>query len=132
MGVNAVGQRRSVAVRLTITAMLAASLSACSSNEPDPDNVAICVDPNTQQRVDDSQCGADLDHHIGSGGIGSGFLWYFIGRNSAFPPVGGRYLGTGGSFSRPANIGSTIHGVGGAGGTVSRGGFGGTAHGGSS
>ena len=111
--------------------MLAASLTACSSDNQDPENAAVCVDPNTQQRVDDSQCGDDYDHHIyGGGGGGNAFLWYFIGRNSAFPPIGGRYVG--GSFTRPGNIGSTFHGAGRAGGTVSRGGFGGSAHGGSS
>ncbi len=128
-------QRRSMAVRLTITAMLAASLTACSSDDPDPDpdNVAICVDPNTQERVDDSQCGEDYDHHIysGGGGLSSGFFWYFVGRGSVFPPIGSRYVGSVGSFARPAGVGSTVRG-GTTGGTVSRGGFGGSAHGGSS
>jgi hypothetical protein len=123
-------RRRSAAVHLTITAMLAASLSACSS-EPDPNNVAICVDPQTQQRVDDSQCGGDYDHHIyGGSGIGSGFFWYFVGRHSVFPPIGGYYGGSGGSFLRPSSIGGTYRGSA-RGGTVARGGFGGSARGGS-
>lgn len=126
-------RKRSAAVRLTITAMLAASLTACSSgDEPDPENAAICVDPNTQVRVDDSQCGDDYDHHIYSngGGFGTAALWYFIGRGSAYPPMGARYGG--GTFTRPANISGIGRGASRTGGTVARGGFGGSAKSGSS
>jgi hypothetical protein len=115
-----VGQRKSAAVALGITALLAPSLSACSSDD-DVDNQAVCVDQETQQRVDDSQCD---DSH--GGGIGaSPFLWYFLGTavGRGFPAIGQR-VPAGGTYTTPSGS-YRRGGVPAAGGNVPRGGFGG-------
>ena len=121
------GQRKSAAVALGITALLAPSLSACSSDD-EVDNQAVCVDQETQQRVDDSQCD---DSH--GGGIGaSPFLWYFLGTTvgRGFPAIGQR-VPAGGSYTTPSGS-YRRGGVPAAGGNVPRGGFGGGVRGGSS
>lgn len=126
---------RSSAVNLTVTAMLAAGLSGCAEEEPDPEHAAICVDSNTQQRVEDEDCGGDFtdeQHLAGSNNNGGGgsaatsvFLWYFIARSFAVPPLGGSITGVrGGSFNRPSNLGGVYRGVSSRGGTVTKGGFG--------
>jgi hypothetical protein len=122
------GQRKSTTVMLGITALLAPSLAACSSND-DVDNQAVCVDQQTQERVPDSQC----DDSSG-GGIGaSPFLWYFLGTTvgRSFPAIGQR-VPAGGSYTTPSSGSYRRGGVPSAGGNVPRGGFGGGTRGGSS
>ncbi len=114
-------QRKSAAVVLGVTALLAPSLTACSIGNDEADNQAVCVDRNTEQRVPDEQCDPDDGANIGVGGI---FFWYFLAtRGGAFFPAigqrvsGGTYSVPGGSYRRG--------GVPTAGGNVPRGGFGG-------
>jgi hypothetical protein len=90
------------------TAMAAAllSLPGCSSDDDWNQDVvadrdtAICVDKEGK-RVDDSQCGQQtVVHHSGGSGVGTAFLWYYLGRNSAVPYYGDsirnpRYAGLG-------------------------------------
>lgn len=94
---------------LTITTAMAAAMIAlpgCSSNDGWDDQVvadrdtAVCVDQEGK-RVEDRRCN-DVPRTGGSG-IGTGLLWYYIGRNSAVPYYGDsirdrRYAGAG-SFS---------------------------------
>jgi hypothetical protein len=94
---------RSSSISLGITALMASSLTGCSSSA---DYAAVCVDPETQERVDDDQCDDDSDY---TGG-GSGFFWYYLGASSRIPAVG--QTTSGGTFS-----GSTLNG------TVQRGGL---------
>jgi hypothetical protein len=114
------GQRKSATVALGITALLAPSLAACSSND-DVDNQAVCVDQQTQERVDDSQC----DDSRGGGFGASPFLWYFLGTTvgRGFPGIGQR-VPAGGTYSRPPGS-YRLGGVPRTGGNVPRGGFGG-------
>ena len=84
-------RRASRAVPLGLTVIAASSLSGCGG---DPDVAAVCVDPQTQERVDDGQCSdsnapEDYDENGGSG-VGSGFFWYYLGTQSAraVPAVG--------------------------------------------
>jgi hypothetical protein len=123
-------QRKSTVVALGITALLAPSLSACSSND-DVDNQAVCVDQQTQQRVPDDECGDDR----ASGGIGaSPFLWYFLGTavgGRGFPGIGQR-VPAGGTYTTPSSGSYRRGGVPAGGGTVSKGGFGGGTKAGSS
>jgi hypothetical protein len=123
-------QRKSTVVALGITALLAPSLSACSSND-DVDNQAVCVDQQTQQRVDDDQCADERS----SGGLGaSPFLWYFLGTavgGRGFPGIGQR-VPAGGTYTTPSTGRYRLGGVPRTGGTVSKGGFGGGTKGGSS
>lgn len=90
------------------TAMAAAllSLPGCSSNDGWNEDVvadrdtAICVDKEGK-RVDDNQCGQrNVTHYGGGSGVGTAFLWYYLGRNSAVPYYGEsirnpRYASTG-------------------------------------
>jgi hypothetical protein len=121
--------RKSAAVVLGVTALLAPSLAACGSDD-EVDNQAVCVDKNTQERVDDDQCDPDDYENHGSG-VGSAFLWYFIGSQvgRGFPAVGQRV--SGGTYTVPS--GSVARGgVPKAGGSVPRGGFGGGTRSGTS
>ena len=82
---------------LTMTTAMAAALlalPACSSGDDWNEDVvadsdtAVCVNKEGV-RVDDSQCAprqAASGYH--GGGMGSAFLWYYIGRNSAVPYYG--------------------------------------------
>ena len=123
-------QRKSAAVVLGVTALLAPSLSACSNDDDTVDNQAVCVDQETQQRVPDDEC----DDDRASGGVGSSpFLWYFLGTavgGRGFPGIGQR-VPSGGSYGTPSGS-YRRGGVPAAGGNVPRGGFGGGTKGGSS
>ena len=94
---------RSSSISLGITALMASSLTGCSSSA---DYAAVCVDPETQERVDDDQCDDDSDYNGG----GSGFFWYYLGARTLIPAVG--QTTSGGTFS-----GSSLNG------TVQRGGL---------
>ncbi|CAA9379784.1 MAG: hypothetical protein AVDCRST_MAG32-1448 [uncultured Nocardioides sp.] len=86
---------RSSSVALGITAVMASNLTGCASAEESPDYAAVCVDPETKERVDDDQCDDDGDYN----GVGGGFFWYYLGASSRFPAVGSTV--TGGTFSTP-------------------------------
>ena len=94
---------RSTSISLGITALMASSLTGCSSSA---DYAAVCVDPETQERVDDDQCDDDSDYNGG----GTGFFWYYLGARTLIPAVG--QTATGGTYR-----GSTLNG------TVQRGGL---------
>lgn len=109
-------RRRSVSVTLGVTALVAAGLTGCA---PEVDNQAICVDPQTEERVDDDYC-EDDDHH------GGGYAWYYMRAGTRAPAVGSTYASTKGTFDSSTLRGSTsTGGVDSDGGTISRGGFGG-------
>jgi len=91
---------RSTSISLGITAVMASSLTGCSTSA---DYAAVCVDPETRERVDDDQCDDD-------GGGGTGFFWYYLAARSIVPAVG--QTATGGTYR-----GSTLNG------TVQRGGL---------
>ncbi|MCY7395516.1 MAG: hypothetical protein LH468_05045 [Nocardioides sp.] len=119
---------RSTGVSLGVTVLMAAGLSGCASS---PDYAAVCVDPDTDTRVDDNQC--DDNDTAGGSGVGTAFLWYYLGANSRFPAVGsgvsgGTFTGSGlnGSVTRgglPTTGGSSVKS------TTRSGGFGGTSRG---
>ena len=95
---------RSSSIALGITAVMASSLTGCATSA---DYAAVCVDPDTQERVGDGQCvGDDSDYD----GVGTGFYWYYLGASSRVPAVG--QTTSGGTFR-----GSTLNG------TVQRGGL---------
>ena len=72
---------RSATVALGVTALMATGLTGCAS---EPDYAAVCVDPETEQRVDDDQCDDDRDYD----GVSSGFFWYYLGASSRVPAIG--------------------------------------------
>jgi hypothetical protein len=117
---------RSTSVALGVTAVMASGLTGCASS---PDYAAVCVDPQTEERVADDQCDDDSDYN----GAGSGFFWYYLGASSRVPAIGG--TASGGTFS-----GSTLTGTVQRGGlpstggssvrsTTTKGGFGGSSRG---
>ena len=121
--------RKSAAVVLGVTALLAPSLAACGSDSDEVDNQAVCVNKDTNERVDDNQCDpGDQSNGIGVGGL---FFWYFVATRSGafFPPIGGRV--SGGTFTAPSGP-VARGGVPKAGGNVPRGGFGGGTRSGTS
>lgn len=88
-------RRASRAVPLGLTVIAASTLTGCGG---DPDVAAVCVDPQTNERVDDGQCD-DSDDPSDYDGVGSGFFWYYLGTQSArtIPSVGSPV--SGGSFN---------------------------------
>lgn len=121
-------RRKSLAVGLGVTGLLAAGLTGYAVGNDDDqqatadaDYGAVCVDSQTQQRVDDDQCdpeGSDRGYGGGGGFVG----WYFL-------PIGGRYPAVGAPISGatrslPAGASVSRGGLAPSGGTVSRGGFG--------
>ncbi|PFG42947.1 hypothetical protein ATJ88_1623 [Isoptericola jiangsuensis] len=114
---------RSRSVALGLTTVVAASLTGCA---PAADNQAICVDPETQLRVDDDYCEEDDDDYHGTSS-GGGHYWYYVRSGSRAPAVGTSYVTTRGTYDSTTLTGSTSKGgVSADGGTVTRGGFGGS------
>ncbi|ADB35520.1 putative lipoprotein [Kribbella flavida DSM 17836] len=107
---------RSVGITLGLTALVAASLTGCSSDDEDqPDYAAICVDPETEQRTSDENCKDEREYN----GSGAGFFWFYMATRSGVlvPPIGGRYPAGSGTYTVPRT------GTGGAAPSVRRGGL---------
>lgn len=101
-------KRRMRSTMVALGALLAAaSLMGC--DEEEPEFYRVCVDTESQLRVEDADCPED-----GSGG--GNLLWFYIPWGRSSPAVGTKVDLSSGSFTRPAT---------GRVGTVSRGGFGG-------
>ena len=103
---------------LTVVAAAALSLTACDENP-----ARVCTDK-SGRRVDDGLCTSSANGASGSWGGGSGggsngwlYRWYYM-RDSSAPAVGG--FASGGSYAPEAGMHYS---------SVSRGGFGGEAHG---
>ena len=119
---------RSSSVALGITAVMASNLTGCASSQS-ADYAAVCVDPETKERVDDDQCDDDSDYN----GVGGGFFWYYLGARSVVPGIGstvsgGTYRGStlNGTVQRgglPTTGGSTVRS------STTKGGFGGSNRG---
>lgn len=92
---------RSAGVSIGVTALMAAGLTGCSTSA---DYAAVCVDPETQERVDDDQCDDDSDYN----GTGSGFFWYYLGASSRVPGVGSPV--SGGTFNGSSLSGNVQRG----------------------
>jgi len=97
------GERmNTIHLNLTLVAASAMTLAACDDQPNQPDqwiaqqDTAICVDK-SGNRVPDADC---QTYHGGGGGVGTAFLWYYLGRSSAVPYYGERV--SGGSFTRTA------------------------------
>lgn len=126
MGTTPRRRMRSASVAIGVTVVMAAGLTGCSTTSAD--YAAVCVNPQTQERVDDDQCHDDHDYN----GVGSGFFWYYLGASSRVPAVGHSVSGGGwsnphtGTIQRgglPKTGGSTVKS------STVKGGFGGSSHG---
>ena len=121
-------QRRTVVVGLGVTALLAGTISAIvASNEADPDYAQVCFNDDTGERVEDTQC-----NNSSTEGRSSGiYAWYFYSRGASVPALG-QNRSAYPSYTRTIPSGArTATGYSAKGGTVSRGGFGGSSKGGS-
>ncbi|MCA4132916.1 Tat pathway signal protein [Arthrobacter sp. M4] len=119
-------QRRTVVVGLGVTALLAGTITAIvASNEQEADYAQVCFDDQTGERVDDANCGS-------SEGRGSGaYAWYFYSRGASVPAVGQNRSSYPSATKTVPSGAKTSTGYSTKGGTVSRGGFGGSAKSGS-
>ncbi|WP_456786995.1 hypothetical protein [Cellulomonas sp. P5_C5] len=110
--------RRSTAITLGVTSAVALLLSGCASNT---DYQGVCIDKDTQTRLDDESCD-DSD----PGYVGGSHGWFFLARGTSAPAVGDTVAS--GSGIPPVGTSSVRGGVSADGGTVSgsttRGGFG--------
>lgn len=89
---------RSKTVLLGITALAASSLSGCAASEPD--YAAICSDPQTNERVDDSQCDDSDQPRDYTPGLG-GFFWFYMLTSGGYrlPAIGQTYNTRAGSYN---------------------------------
>ena len=70
---------------LTAVLLATACAPSPSSNDWESDrDTRVCRDK-SGKRVSDSQC------RRGGSGVGSAFMWYYIGRGSYIPPVGSSF-----------------------------------------
>ncbi|MCU1554850.1 MAG: putative Tat pathway signal sequence domain protein [Arthrobacter sp.] len=121
-------QRRTVVVGLGVTALLAGTITAMvASSQEDPDYAQVCFNDDTGERVEDTQC-----NNSSTDGRSSGiYAWYFYSRGASVPGVG-QNRSAYPSYTRTVPTGAKAStGYSSKGGTVSRGGFGGSAKGGS-
>jgi len=119
-------QRRTVVVGLGVTALLAGTITAIvASNEQEADYAQVCFNDETGERVEDTQCNSTAGR---GGGL---YAWYFYARGASVPAVG-QNRSAYPSFTKTVPQGAkTSTGYSTKGGTVSRGGFGSSAKGGS-
>jgi hypothetical protein len=119
-------QRRTVMVGLGVTALLAGTITAIvASNEDEPEYAQVCFNDETGERVADAQCNSS------AGRSGALYAWYFYSRGASVPAVG-QNRSTAPNFTRTVPSGAkAATGYSTKGGTVSRGGFGGSSKGGS-
>lgn len=78
---------RSGTVLLGVTALAASSLTGCAAQ---PEYAAICADPQTHERVDDSQCDDSQEPRDYSPGLGGFFWFYMLSSGSHRLPAVGR------------------------------------------
>jgi hypothetical protein len=128
------GLRRNASLALGVTSILASALlTGCtpSGDVIDADYAKVCRDNKTQQRSEDTNCNSE------SGRSGGAYGWYFLPMgnsgstgNRSVPGVGQGLSGGVDSIPSGATSQSGVTSKGSS--SVSRGGFGGSAKGGSS
>ena len=124
---------RSTGVTIGVTALMAAGLTGCAESA---DYAAVCVDPETEERVDDDECDSADDEFDDDRPVGSGFFWYYIASSRSFPGIGSRV--SGGTYNYSSVSGKVQRGgLSSSGGSsvksaTSKGGFGGGSSRGSS
>ena len=111
-----------------MTALLAGTITAIvASNEEEPDYAQVCFNDETGERVEDTKCG----NSSSAGRSSALYAWYFYSRGASVPGVG-QNRSSYPSFTKTVPTGAKAStGYSSKGGTVSRGGFGGSSKGGS-
>lgn len=79
-------KKMSTSVMLGAGMALAFGLACAMEEEKPATDTAICIDPNTEVRVDDDKCDDDDN--------GGGFLWIYYGTTYNAPGVGSSVRGT--------------------------------------
>ena len=121
-------QRRTVVVGLGVTALLAGTITAIvASNEAEPDYAQVCFNDETGERVEDTQC----NNSSSAGRSSALYAWYFYSRGASVPALGQNRAGFPSYTTTVPSGAKTSTGYSTMGGTVSRGGFGGSSKGGS-
>ena len=116
---SATTRLRSKNVTLGLTLVAASAFTAgCATS----DGSAICVDPQTETRVDDDSCDDSDEDYDGT--QTSGFFWFYIPAGNSAPAVGSAYNPSTGYYKAPAGKSYTKGGVSKSGGSISKGGFG--------
>ncbi|MBB6565015.1 hypothetical protein [Kribbella sandramycini] len=112
---------RSAGITLGLTALVAAAFTGCSSDDDQPDYAAICVEPQTQTRVDDDECKDERDYQ----GSGAGFFWFYMATRSGahVPAVGARYTMSQGTYTTPQRRDESSGGGSGGSPSIQRGGL---------
>jgi hypothetical protein len=121
-------QRRTLFVGLGVTALLAGTITAVvASQEEEADYAQVCFNDETGERVEDTQC----NNSSSDGRSSAIYAWYFYSRGASVPGVG-QNRASYPSYTKTAPAGAkTSTGFSTKGGSVSRGGFGGSSKGGS-
>lgn len=114
---NPVTRRRSRMVAAPMVAALALATSGCGSAS---EARGVCRDQRTDTRVDDRYCRSG----------GAGFGWWFFAAGRRYPALGGRVSTLpGASSSAPSGSRAVLGGAKASGGSVAKGGFGGSGSG---
>lgn len=100
--------RKSAAVALGVTALVAASVAGASQRPAAVDTAGYCVDKVTNQRVEDAQCRTSTGPHP--------HAWYYVRTGGSYPRIGGPAVG--GSWAPPSRSSYVEGGLTTTGGTV--------------
>lgn len=83
---------------VTVPFILAMGACASGDDTEETDYTAVCINQETQTRVEDNQCPADQTNYSSSNLL----LWYFILRGTSAPAVGHPVVHGSGTTVRPA------------------------------
>lgn len=110
-----------------LVSALALVLAGCTVSPSEADEIGVCIDPNTEQRIDDDKC---TDGSEGwESEDGSVWFWYSTSSNHTAPPIGQKVTKSQGYTGAPKTNAFSRGGVPTAGSsisksTIARGGFG--------
>lgn len=121
------GYQGSMVSTVGLVSALAIALSACSVSPSEADEIGVCVDPKTEQRIDDDKCSDGSDGWESDDG--SVWFWYSTSSGYNAPPVGQKVSKSHGYSGAPKSSAYARGGVPTSGSTISkssisRGGFG--------
>lgn len=110
-----------------LVSALALALAACTVAPSEADEIGVCIDPKTEERVEDDRCTDGSEGWESSDG--SVWFWYSTSSGHSAPPVGQKVTKSHGYTGQPKSSYYSRGGVPKAGSTISkstiaRGGFG--------
>lgn len=110
-----------------LVSALALVISGCTVAPAEADEIGVCINPKTEERVDDDQCSDGSEGWESDNG--SVWFWYATNSGHSAPPIGQRVTSSHGHVGAPKSSFYSRGGVPKAGSTISkstiaRGGFG--------